>query len=322
MTILPIKVACWDYDRTRPLIDGRVQAKDIALEIKLMRPQQAFQALLQRSDFHVAEMSLATYVTLKARNECPFVGIPVMLSKMFRHSCIYVRRDAGIHTPADLKGKRVGITQFSSTGIVFMKGMLQHDYGVSQSELEWWLGGLHAPMQPPATLPSAPGVRVNAVPGDKTIEDMLKAGQLDAILSNHIPAAFEQGLPGIVRLFPDFKKTEQDYYRRTGIFPIMHTVVMRDDVHREHPWVAAALYRAFCDARDLAVNGLYDTDALRLSLPWLIDHVEETRRIFGTDSFAYGIEPNRAALTAIGHYLHEQGAAPRAVAPDELFVPV
>jgi 4,5-dihydroxyphthalate decarboxylase len=322
MTILPIKLACWDYDRTRPLIDGRVHAKDITLDIKLMRPRQAFEALLQQSDFHAAEMSLATYVALKARGECPFVGIPVMLSKMFRHSCIYVRSDAGIRAPADLKGKRVGITQFASTGIVFMKGMLQHDYGVKQSDMEWWLGGLHAPVQPPATLPSAPGVRIKAVPKDRTIEDMLKAGELDVILSNHIPAAFEQGWPGIARLFPDYKKTEQDYYRRTGIFPIMHALVIREDVHRQNPWVAASLYRAFCEARDLAVNGLYDTDALRLSLPWLIDHVEETRRAFGPDFFAYGVEPNRAALTAIGQYLHEQSLAPRAATPDELFVPI
>jgi 4,5-dihydroxyphthalate decarboxylase len=322
MTILPIKLACWDYDRTRPLIDGRVQAKDIALNIKLMRPQQAFQALLQQSDFHVAEMSLATFVTLKARGECPFVGIPVMLSKMFRHSCIYVRTDAGIRTAADLKGKRVGITQFSSTGIVFMKGMLQHDHGVKQSDMEWWLGGLHAPVKPPATLPSAPGVRIHAVPETKTIENMLKAGELDVILSNHFPALFEQGWPGIARLFPEYKKTEQDYYRHTGIFPIMHTLVIREDVHRQHPWVAASLYRAFCEARDMAVNGLYDTDALRLSLPWLIDHVEEARRTFGPDFFAYGVEPNRAALTAIGQYLHEQGLAPRAVPPEELFAAV
>jgi 4,5-dihydroxyphthalate decarboxylase len=322
MTIRSIKLACWDYDRTRPLIDGRVSAKDIALEIKLMRPQQAFQALLQQSDFHAAEMSLATYVTLKARNECPFVGIPVMLSKMFRHSCIYVRTDAGIRTPADLKGKRVGISQFASTGIVFMRGMLQHEYGVKPSDMEWWLGGLHAPVKPPVTLPSAPGVRVHAAPADKTLEDMLKAGELDVILSNHFPTLFEQGWPGIARLFPDFKSVEQDYYRRTGIFPIMHTLVIREDVHRDHPWVAGSLYRAFCEARDMAVDGLYDTDALRLTLPWLLDHIEEARRAFGPDFFAYGVEPNRAALTAIGQYLHEQGLAPRAVAPDELFAAV
>jgi 4,5-dihydroxyphthalate decarboxylase len=233
-----------------------------------------------------------------------------------------VRTDAGIRTPADLKGKRVGITQFASTGIVFMKGMLEHEYGVKQSDMEWWLGGLHAPAKPPSTLPSAPGVRIHAAPADKTLEDMLKAGELDVILSNHFPTLFEQGWPGIARLFPDFKSVEQDYHRRTGIFPIMHTLVIREDVHRDHPWVAKSLYRAFCEARDMAVSGLYDTDALRLTLPWLIDHVEEARRAFGPDFFAYGVEPNRAALTAIGQYLHEQGLAPRIVTPDELFAAV
>jgi 4,5-dihydroxyphthalate decarboxylase len=123
-------------------------------------------------------------------------------------------------------------------------------------------------------------------------------------------------------LFPGYKRAEQDYFHRTGIFPIMHTVVIREDMHREHPRVARSLYRAFCKARDIAADGLYDTDALRLSLPWLIDHIEETRAALGPEFFSYGLEPNRPALTAIGQYLHEQGLASRVVAPEELFVSV
>ena len=320
MTALPLTLACWDYDRTRPLIDGRVQAEGIALDIKLMRPQQAFQAML-RNEFQIAEMSLANYTALKARGDVPFVGIPVMLSKMFRHSCIYVRSDAGIRTPADLKGKRAGTAQFTSTGVVFAKGMLEHDHGVTQRDMDWWIGGLHAPIAQ-APLPSPPGVRIQHVPAGCTLEDMLKAGEIDVLFSNHFPAVWEQGWPGIARLFPDYKKAEQDYLRRTRIFPIMHVVVIREDVHRAHPWAAKNLYRAFCEARDMAVAGLYDTDALRLTLPWLIDHIEETRGALGADFFAYGLEPNRPALTAIGQYLHEQGLAPRVVAPEELFAEV
>lgn len=323
MPDLPLTLACWDYDRTRPLIDGRVKAEGIALDVRLMRPQQAFQAIQQRKEFHAAEMSLATYVALKARGDCPFVGIPVMLSKMFRHSCIYVRSDGDIRTPGDLKGKRAGCTQFASTGVVFMKGMLRHEYGIEQSDMSWWVGGLHEPVPPPATPPAAlPGVLMQYVPAGKTLEDMFKAGELDVLFSNHFPALWTKGWPGIRRMFPDYKRGEQDYFQRTKIFPIMHTVVMREDVYREHPIVAKSLYRAFCEARDLAVNGLYDTDALRLSLPWLIDHVEEAHATLGPDFFAYGLEPNRPALTAIGQYMHEQGLAPRVVAPEELFVEV
>src|SRR5256885_15727109 len=150
---------------------------------------------------------------------------------------------------------------------------------------------------------------------------MLETGALDAFLSLYIPASFEAGAPHIARLFPNYKEVEQDYYRRTRIFPIMHTVVVREDVYREHPWIANSICKAFCEARDLALNGLYDTDALRLSLPWLIDHVEEAWRAFGKDFWAHGLEPDKPALKALGQYVFEQGLAPPPVRPDGLFPP-
>jgi len=164
-------------------------------------------------------------------------------------------------------------------------------------------------------------VKLDFLPADDTLEGRLEAGELDAYLSLYIPPSFLRGAPHISRLFPNYKEVEQEYYARTRIFPIMHTVVLREDVYREHPWVATSLYQAFCQARDLAVNGLYDTDALRLSLPWLIHHVEEAWRVFGKDFWAYGLEPNRPTWEAIGGYVYEQGLAPRAVSPDELFAP-
>jgi 4,5-dihydroxyphthalate decarboxylase len=148
---------------------------------------------------------------------------------------------------------------------------------------------------------------------------MLAAGELDALFSLYLPQSFLRGAPHITRLFPNHKEVEQDYYRRTRIFPIMHTVVIREDVHREHPWVAQSLYKAFCAARDIAVDGLYDTDALHLALPFLIDHIEEARRVFGDDFWSYGLAPNRPTLAAIGQYVHEQHLSSRVVAPDELF---
>ncbi len=149
---------------------------------------------------------------------------------------------------------------------------------------------------------------------------MLESRELDALLAINIPSIFQRGSPRIARLFPNYYEVEQDYYRRTGIFPIMHTVVVRDDIYREHPWVARSIYRAFCEARDIAIDGLYDTDALRLSLPWLINHIEETWRVLGKNFWAYGLEPNRAALEAIGQYVYEQGLSPRVVGAEELFV--
>jgi 4,5-dihydroxyphthalate decarboxylase len=322
MPDLKLTLACWDYDRTRPLMDGRVKPECIDLDIQILRPRQAFQRMLDNSEFQVCELSLASYAALKGRGECPFVAVPVALSKIFRHSCIYVRAGAGIETPQDLKGKRVGTSQWGSTGLVFMRGMLQHDHGVRAQDLHWFMGGLDTFVEPPLIPLDLPkDIRLDFLSGGQTLERMFAAGELDALLSLYIPKLFLEGSPSIARLFPNYKAVEQDYYRRTRIFPIMHTVVLRADVHRAHPWAARSIYRAFCRARDLAVGGLYDTDALRIALPWLIDHVEETWRVIGKDFWAYGLEPNRPTFEAVGRYVHEQGLSPRVVSADELFAP-
>lgn len=322
MPNVKLTLACWDYDRTRPLMDGRVRPEGIDLDIEILRPRQAFQRMLDKKEFQVSELSLASYAALKGRGNCPFVALPVALSKIFRHSCIYVRPDAGIRTPQDLKGKRVGTSQWSSTGLVFMRGMLQHDYGVKPQDMYWFMGGLNSFVEPPLIPLDLPkDIRLDFLSGAQTLERMFAAGELDALLSLYIPKLFLERCPNIARLFPNYKEAEQDYYRRTGIFPIMHTVVLREDVYRDHPWAARSLYKAFVQARDVAVDGLYDTDALRVALPWLIDHVEETWRVFGHDFWAYGLEPNRPTFAAVGRYVHEQGLCPRAVSADELFAP-
>ena len=321
MPNVKLTLACWDYDRARPLMDGRVRPEGIDLDIEVLRPRQAFQRMLDKKEFQVSELSLASYAALKGRGNCPFVALPVALSKIFRHSCIYVRTDAGIRTPQDLKGKRVGTSQWSSTALVFMRGMLQHDYGVKAQDMHWFMGGLNSFVEPPLIPLDLPkDIRLD-FPGAHPLEQMFAAGELDALLSLYIPKLFLERRPNIARLFPNYKEAEQDYYRRTGIFPIMHTVVLREDVYRDHPWAARSLYKAFVQARDVAVDGLYDTDALRVALPWLIDHVEETWRVFGHDFWAYGLEPNRPTFAAVGRYVHEQGLCPRMVSADELFAP-
>jgi 4,5-dihydroxyphthalate decarboxylase len=278
--------------------------------------------MLDDREFHVSELSMASYTALKGRGRCPFVAVPVALSKIFRHSCIYVRTDAGIRVPADLKGKRVGTSQYGSTALVFMRGMLQHDYGVAPSDLHWFMGGLNSfTEQPLISLDLPKNVRLDFLGRGETLESKFEAGELDALLSIYIPSLFRKGSPRIARLFPNFKQVEQDYYRRTQVFPIMHTVVLREDVYQEHPWAARSIYQAFVAAKDLAVEGLYDTDALQLSLPWLLDHVEEAWGVFGKDFWSYGLAANRPTLSAIGRFVHEQGLSPRVVSPDELFAP-
>jgi 4,5-dihydroxyphthalate decarboxylase len=323
MTDLRLSLACNDYDRCRPLLDGRVTPEGIALDVQRLKPRELFPRMLDHQEFQVGEVSLASYASLVARGQSPFKAIPVSLSKIFRHSCIYVRSDAGIERPEDLRGKRVGTTQYGATAVVFMKGLLQDEYGVAPHEMKWFVGGLSAPTEKPLIPLNLPqGVELEFLPAGRTLEQMLLDNDLDALLSIYFPKIFLQGSPRIRRLFPNFKAVEQDYFRRTGIFPIMHVVVLRNDVYRDHPWAAKSLYRAFCQARDLALAPLYDTDALAVALPWLLDHVEESWRIFGKDFWAYGVEPNRPAIEALCRYVHEQGLAPRRVTADELFAPV
>src|SRR5438874_1208270 len=218
MPKLALTLACWDYDRTRALTDGRVQAEGIDLKIQLLRPREMFPRMLENKEFHVSELSLASYVTLKARGDCPFVAVPVALSKIFRHSCIYVRTDAGIRTPQDLRGKRVGTSQWSSTGLVFMRGMLQHDHGVRAQDIHWFMGGLNTFTEPPLIALNLPNeIKLDFLPAGATLEKMFLERRLDALLSLYIPKLFLDGSPRIARLFPNFKEVEQDYYRRTYI---------------------------------------------------------------------------------------------------------
>ena len=320
MSDLKLTLACWDYDRTRPLIDGHVKAEGIDLDMKVLRPRQMFPRMLEDKEVHASELSLASLVSLIGRGDCPFVGIPVPVSKFFRHSCIYVRKDAGIRTPQDLCGKRVGTTQYSSTAVTFMRGMLQDEYGLRASDMHWFMGGLTAPTERPLIPLDLPAdVKLEFLPDGETLEQMMIEGRLDALMSIYIPKLLKDEWPGLVRLFPDFKQTEIEYYRRTGIFPIMHTIALRRDVWEEHPWVARSLHKAFCEARDIAVEGLWDTDALRLALPFLMDHVEENWRVFGKDFWSYDYEKNRPALEAIGRYVYEQGFSPRVVKPEEIW---
>lgn len=321
MSDLRLTLACWDYDRTRPLIDGSVRPEGIDLEVSVLRPRQIFPRMLEEQAFDVSEISLASYTALVGRGASPFTAIPVALSKIFRHSCIYVRPDAGIRRPEDLRGKRVGTTQIGSTAVVFMKGLLAEEFGVHQQDMHWFMGGLTSPTQRPLIpLDLPPDVRLELLPEGRTLEGMLAAGELDALLSIYLPQLFLEGSPSIARLFPDYRRVEEEHYRRTGIFPIMHTVALREDVHRRHPWAAESLYRAFHRASQIAQERLYDTDALHVTLPWLIHHVEESRAVFGQDYWAQGLQANRPTWEAVGRYVHDQGLSPRRVAPEELFV--
>jgi 4,5-dihydroxyphthalate decarboxylase len=319
---LRLSIAFWDYDRVRPLIDGTIQPDGIKLAPVISRPSETFFRMLRHQEFEVSELSFSNYTMLRSRGEDPFIAIPVFPSRQFRHSCIYVNRNAGIEEPKDLIGKRIGVPEYSMTAAVFARGFLLHEYGVAPETIEWFSGtqdGLQRPSRIDFVLP---GVKLTRMPAEQDMGPMLETGEIDAIISPNAPKAL--GLPDspVRRLFADYRQAEKAYFAKTGIFPIMHTVVLRKDVYERHPWAAKSLFDAFEKAKAWAYQQLTETDALKVTLPWVVAEMEETRRLMGPDFWSYGIEPNRLSIETLPQYLHEQHLAPRRASAEELFAPV
>jgi 4,5-dihydroxyphthalate decarboxylase len=312
MKNLKLTVACGRYDRTQPLIDGRVEPEGVDLTFIPLRPGETFWRMLNHGEFDASEMSLSSYAILRSEGDRRFIAIPVFPSRVFRHSAVYVRSDSKIENPQDLKGRRVGVGDYQMTAAVWIRGFLAHEYGVMPHDIEWVIG------RPVRTIKTPEGVRLVSMPPETTLEAMLERGEIDALASVMIP----EGLGKRVRqLFRDFRTVEAAYFTKTGIFPIMHTFVLKTRLYEENPWLAISFYRAFCRARDIAYRTMYDTDALAVSLPWVIDEVEATRRLFGPQIWDYSIEGSRATLEALLSYLDEQDLSRRRMSVEELFAP-
>src|SRR5262249_8184120 len=263
-------------------------------------------------EFHASEMSLSWYTRTVFDDSRPFVAIPVFPSRMFRHSCVYVNVDSGIDEPADLVGKRVGCPEYEMPAAVWLKGMLADEYGVAVNSVTYHTGGLEQPgrHEKPMALPS--DIDVSPIPTDKTLSAMLDTGEIDALYTAHMPSSFAKGSPNVRRLFKDHADVEKAYFRKTGIFPIMHTVVVRSDVYERSPWVMQSLTKAFEASKQRAYADLFETTALKLMLPWLTAQAEEAREVLGADDFwPYGLEANRACLSTFLRYSFEQGLSPR-----------
>ena len=312
MCKLELTLACGRYDRTQPLIDGRVQPEGVDLTFLPLRPGETFWRMLNHGEFDVSEMSLSSYTILRSEGDARFIAIPVFPSRVFRHSAIYVRANSSIERPEDLKGKRVGVGDYQMTAAVWVRGFLAHEYGVTPKEIVWVTGKPIRSIKPPD------GIRLESIPADMTLEAMLERGEIDALISVMIPRELGKT---VRRLFRDSRKVEIEYYNKTRIFPIMHTVVLKTSLYKEKPWLAVSFYRAFSRARDLAHQSTYDTDALTVSLPWVIDEVEAMRGIFGPQIWDYSIEGSLPTLNALVTYLDEQKLSRRRMSVDELFVP-
>jgi 4,5-dihydroxyphthalate decarboxylase len=314
-----LTLACEDYDRTRPLKDGRIKPEGIELNYLVLSVEEIFWRMMKYEEFDASELSMGAFLTAAAQGRRPFIAIPVFPSRTFRHRCIFINTTSGIERPEDLRGKRMGVPEYSMTAAVWLRGLFQHEYGVPPEEIDWVQAGEEHPGRKDRVDFEMPaGVRMESRP-DTTLNAMIESGEIDAMMSPRMPTCFLNGSPRVRRLFPNYKQAEMEYFRKTGLFPIMHVMVIRRAIYDAHPWVAQSLYKGFCAAKDLCMKELYDTNVLRVSLPWTSAEYEETRALMSSDYWPYGIAPNRANLETLHSYLYEQGLIKQRLNLDELF---
>lgn len=321
MALLNIDLGCGDYDIVRPLKDGAVRAEGLAINfITINRPPEVHWRMGMHQEFDAAEMSFGSFVAGQARGGYPFVGIPAFVYRKFRHSCAYVNVAAGIDKPEDLKGKRVGIPEWQMTATVWLRGFLQDDYGVRPSDIHWLTGGLESSeRKEKVALQLPPEIEIQNIPAGKNLSDMLVTGEIDALLTAQVPVPFVKRAPQVRRLFADPRAVETEHFHRTGIFPIMHVMVLREEIVKRHPWVAQSLYKALLEAKQHCIDAIFRNDAIHSVIPWAANHAEDIRRLMGQDFWPYGVDANRKTLETFLRYSVDQGIASRALGVDELF---
>ena len=322
MSKLKLTFGCWDYDRTRALMDGSVQPDGIDLNYLNMPVEETFFRMLRNREFDIAEMSLSSYTVSMQKPERPFVALPVFPSRFFRHSCIYINANAGIKTPKDLIGKRIGNPEYQMTAPVWIRGILSDHYGVPADSVTYFTGGEEEPNRDEKLkLDLPPNIKVQPIGPTQTLTQMLHSGEIDALYTARMPSSFLKGDGKVVRLFPDYPEVERAYWRETRRFPIMHIIAMRREVYEANRWIAGTLMKAFVESQQRTYQALRESAALKAMLPWLNAHVEEAVREMGEDFWPYGLKPNVETLQTFLRYHHEQGLSKRLVKPEELFAP-
>ncbi|HXR13399.1 MAG TPA: hypothetical protein VN740_01985 [Solirubrobacteraceae bacterium] len=318
---LPLTLAVNDYDHVRDLASGAVEVGGVALTLLHLPVEEIFFRFTRFREWEVSECSLAKYCSLRAAGDDSLVAIPVFTSRSFRHSAIFVRADGPVDRPQALAGARIGVPEWTQTATVYARGLLQHEYGVALEDVRWVQAGTNEPGRTEGVAVTLPaGVRLEAMP-EHTLNDLLLAGEIDALIAAHPPRAFERGDGRLVRLFSDHRAVEEAYFRERGVFPIMHLVALRADVHASHPWLAMNLLKAFTEAKRRSVERALDVNAPRFPVPWAPANAQRAVALLGPDFWPYGIEPNRTTLETFLRFAHEQGVCARRLEPEELFVP-
>jgi 4,5-dihydroxyphthalate decarboxylase len=321
MSKVPLTFACGLYDRVLALATGAVPVEGVDLNfINIDSPREIFDRMSGGLEFDASEFSSSEFISRYSAGKCPFVALPVFPSRSFRHGFIAVNQKF-VRTPKDLEGKRIGLPMYTMTASIFIKGLLQHEFGVDLSTIEWVEGQINGgdAHGNPTTMPLVRPVFIERNQSGKSLSTLLEEGAIHATIGTALPHALGRN-PDIQRLFPNFREMEKDYYRRTGIFPIMHLLTIRRDVYERHPFIATSLYNAMCAAKKLAAEKMRAGVSLRYMLPWMAADIEEIDDLFGGDAFPYGIEPNRPTLEALMRYLHDQALIASPMKIDDLFV--
>lgn len=317
-----ITIAGWGYDRVMALIDGRVCVEGCDVTFIDLEPEEMFHRTMHFQEFDVSELSFSNYLTLTSRGTCPYVAIPVFPGRGFRHSGIYINRKSGIENPEDLKGRLVGSPEYMVTASVWIRGILEDEYGVKPSDIRWRAGGVYQPSRVEKVVFIPPeGVELERIGPDQTLSQMLLDGEIDALIGPRAPSGFHDGHPDIARLFPNHMEIEKAYFKKTGIFPIMHLLAIRKSLVQDLPWLPASLFKAYETAKDMAIDRLLEENEPMVVYPWIDGAVREAQALMGKDIWPYGVEKNRKAIETFLRYHYEQGLAERQLSIDEIFAP-
>jgi 4,5-dihydroxyphthalate decarboxylase len=322
MSRLKLTLATSYYDRTIPIFDGRAPVEGCDITWIALSPEETFHRAFGYQEFDIAEVSLSSHTLTTARGDAKYIGVPAFTSRVFRHSGIYIRTDRGIKRPEDLKGKTIGMPEYQQTANVWIRGVLSDEHGVGRGDAKWRTGGLDEPgraERTPIKLP--PDVDLKPIPKDRTLSQMVESGEIDAMFSPRPPGCMERNAPNVARLFPEYVPVEEDYYKRTGIFPIMHLIGIRRELVEKHPWLPVSVYKAFLKAKEIALEELNLIGHLTVTLPWCVAELARTRKLMGQNFWNYGLEGDRHVLETFLRYSKEQGLCERDIDPKELFAP-
>jgi 4,5-dihydroxyphthalate decarboxylase len=320
MTHLPLSIAIGNYDRVRPLLDGAVRIDGVDPVFMNLEPEEIFFRAFRSVEFDICELSLSSFAVKAATGDNPYVGVPVFPSRMFRHTAFYVRKDRGINSPEDLRGRRIGMPEYQLTACVWARIILAEDHGVAPHEIRWVRGGMEHPGREEKIALKLPAdVVMEDAPHDRSLSAMLEAGEIDGIISPRAPASFDRGDARIGWLFSDPTAAAKAFYGRTRIFPIMHVLGVRQRLVEQHPWLPVALLKAFTASKSQTLTALLDTSASKVTLPFVEETLRGARALMGNDFWSYGLEPNRHVLEMFLRHHHAQGLSARCLRPEELF---